>query len=236
MKMLVCGSNGRMGSLIVKLAPEYGFEVISTVNRGSDFAAAFESFPDICMDFSSPGGLLELIKHATERKVKVVSGTTGLTEAQKKSLGTYAEVIPILYSSNFSIGVYVLNKLTKLAAELFPGDFDIEIIERHHSKKKDAPSGTAMSLLRMIESVGEHKTLFGRHGECLREKGEICVHSVRGGDIVGEHEVMFAGIGERLELVHRATNREIFARGALYAAGIFMNKQAPGMYELSDIL
>lgn len=236
MKILVCGSNGRMGNLVVNAASAYDCEVVATINSGSDFDTEFRKDPDLCIDFSSPDGLLKLVEHAAEKKIKVISGTTGLKEEHWAVLKKYSGKIPILYSTNFSIGIYVLNKLVKVAADLLPDSFDIELIERHHSAKKDAPSGTAMSLLDIIQSTFQHKTLFGRHGEAPRIKGEICVHSVRGGDIVGEHEVMFAGIGERLELVHRATDRGIFARGALYAANIFAKIDTPGIYALSDIL
>ncbi len=236
MKILICGSNGQMGTLITKCVHELGYEIIAVINRDSDFVAELEKKPDICIDFSSPEGLLKLCQHSAQRGIKILSGTTGLNENQCERLKEFSKSIPILHASNFSIGVYALNKLVRIAAEALPSDFDIEIIERHHSAKKDAPSGTARKLLEVIQSVSPHDVLFGRFGEALRMKGEICLHSVRGGDIIGEHEVMFSGNGERLEIIHRATNREIFARGALYAAKIFMNITKAGLYGLSDIL
>ncbi len=236
MKILVCGSSGRMGMLVIKCASEYNCEVITTINRDTKLPFEFSQIPDICIDFSAPEALLNLCNYARENNIPILSGTTGLNEKQYDYLKEFSKTIPILHASNFSIGIFFLKKLVKIATESLPKDFDIEIIERHHSKKKDAPSGTAMSLLETVKSVKLCNALFGRCGTGERIEGDICLHSVRGGDIVGEHEVMFAGNGERLELIHRATNREIFARGALYAAKYFINIHKPGLYELSDIL
>jgi 4-hydroxy-tetrahydrodipicolinate reductase len=166
--------------------------------------------------------------------VKIVSGTTSLSDDQGHALALNSKNSPILHVTNFSIGIFVLNKLVKIAAKSLPLSFDIEIIERHHSQKKDAPSGTAMTLLRNIQTERQCKEIFDRHGECKRSAGEMCLHSIRGGDMVGEHEVLFAGQGERIELVHRATNREIFARGALYVAQKFAKIKKPGLYTLDD--
>lgn len=236
MKILVCGSHGRMGTLVTKHAKEYDCEVIAVINHGSDFYTEVSKRPDICIDFSTPECLLELCKYASNSGVKVLSGTTGLNDGQNELLKNFSTKIPILHASNFSIGVFVLNNLVKLATKSLPEIFDIEIIERHHSAKKDSPSGTAMTLLQTINSVDKHHVLFGRYGENKRVLRDLCIHSVRGGDIVGEHEVMFAGQGERIELIHRATDRKIFACGALYTAKLFMDIEKPGLYGLSDIL
>jgi 4-hydroxy-tetrahydrodipicolinate reductase len=225
-----------MGCLIVALAEQYGCKVVGEVNRGSNLAVEFDNNPDVCLDFTSPDSLLALCSTAAKRGVKVVSGTTGLSDSHKRELALNAKNIPILHASNFSIGVFVLNKLVKLATEFLPENFDIEIVERHHSKKKDAPSGTAITLLKNIQSVRHCVESFGRKGNCERSISEVCLHSVRGGDIVGEHEVLFAGQGERLELIHRITNREIFARGALCAAKKFAKFSQPGLYTLDDVL
>jgi 4-hydroxy-tetrahydrodipicolinate reductase len=225
-----------MGQLIKSLANQYGCEVIGEISRGSNFEAELGKNPDVCLDFSSPDGLLELCGVTAKRDVKIVSGTTGLSDDQRRALALSAKNFPILHATNFSIGVFVLNKLVKIATESLPPSFDIEIIERHHSQKKDAPSGTAMTLLRNIQSERQCKEIFGRHGDCKRSAGEVCLHSIRGGDIVGEHEILFAGQGERVELVHRATNREIFARGALYVAQKFAKINKPGLYTLGDVL
>jgi 4-hydroxy-tetrahydrodipicolinate reductase len=225
-----------MGRLILALAEQYGCEVVGEINRDSNLAVEFSKGPDVCLDFTSPDGLLALCSIAAKRGVKVVSGTTGLSDSHRRELALGAENIPILHASNFSIGVFVLNKLVRLATESLPENFDIEIVERHHSKKKDAPSGTAMTLLKSIQSVRHCAEIFGRNGYCERKANEVCLHSVRGGDVVGEHEILFAGQGERLELTHRATNREIFARGALYAAQKFAKFSQPGLYELDDVL
>jgi 4-hydroxy-tetrahydrodipicolinate reductase len=225
-----------MGRLIVALAAQYGCEVVGEINRGSNLAIELDKRPDVCLDFTSPDGLLSMCSIAAKRGVKIVSGTTGLNDSHRHKLALDAKNIPILHASNFSIGVFALNKLVKLATESLPEDFDIEIVERHHSKKKDAPSGTAMTLLKSIQSVRHCAEIFGRKGHCERKANEVCFHSIRGGDIAGEHEILFAGQGERLELTHRATNREIFARGALYAAQKFAKFNQPGLYELDDVL
>jgi 4-hydroxy-tetrahydrodipicolinate reductase len=225
-----------MGQLVASLANEYGCEVVGEIGRGSNFEVEFEKAPDICVDFSSPDGLLELCGVASRHGVGIVSGTTGLSGAQSAVLASHAEKIPILHAANFSIGVFVLNKLVKIAAQSLPSNFEVEIIERHHSKKKDSPSGTAMTLLKNIESERPGRSIFGRHGTGERTANEICVHAVRCGDIVGEHEILFAGQCERLEFIHRATDRGVFARGALHVAKKFANFTNPGLYALDDVL
>lgn len=236
MKVLVCGSHGRMGQLIISLASQYGCEVIGEINRESNFEAELSKNPDVCLDFSSPDALIKLCSIAEKYKTKIVSGTTGLSGEQERRLTLSAEKFPILHGTNFSIGIFILNKLVKAAAKSLPTSFDIEIIEAHHSQKKDAPSGTAMTLLKAIQGERQCVENFGRHSECKRCVGEVGLHSVRGGDIVGDHEVLFAGQGERLELIHRVTNREVFARGTLYAAQKFVAINRPGLYTLDDVL
>jgi 4-hydroxy-tetrahydrodipicolinate reductase len=225
-----------MGRLLMSLASHYGCEVVGEINRGSNFGTELARASDMCLDFSSPEGLAELCIAAAEHGTRIVSGTTGLSDEQKRRLALSAQNIPILHAANFSIGVHILNKLVRIAAGSLPTSFDIEIIEKHHSQKKDAPSGTAMTLLKNIQAERQCEEIFGRHGECKRNAGELCLHSVRGGDMVGEHEVLFAGQGETLEFVHRATSREIFARGALLAAQKFVKINEPGLYNLDDIL
>jgi 4-hydroxy-tetrahydrodipicolinate reductase len=238
MKILICGAHGRMGQLVLNLAGEYGCEVVGKICRDSNFEDELLSAPDICIDFSSADGLMKLCEIAPMccKNTRIISGTTGLSDVQRDNLTASARKIPILHATNFSIGAHVLNRLVRMAAKSFPQSFDVEIIERHHSKKKDAPSGTAMSLLKNIQAERPCVEIFGRHGNCVRESGEVCLHSIRGGDIVGEHEVLFAGQGERLELVHRATHREIFARGVLHVAQKFVNFNEPGLYTLYDVL
>jgi 4-hydroxy-tetrahydrodipicolinate reductase len=227
-----------MGRLVVTLAGQYGCEVIGEIHRGSNFEVELRKFPDVCIDFSSADCLMKLCEVASANclKVNILSGTTGLTDIQKNNLALSAEKFPVLHATNFSIGVHVLNKLVRTAAGLLPSTFDIEIVEKHHSQKKDAPSGTAMVLLRNIQTERPCVEIFGRHGNCVRNVGEICLHSVRGGDIVGEHEILFAGQGESLEFVHRVTHREVFARGALHVAQKFANFTKPGLYTLDDVL
>lgn len=173
---------------------------------------------DIVIEFAIPEVTLDNIKIASDAQKPYIIGTTGLKDID--TLRIYSTKIPILISANFSIGVNVLYKLSKTSAKLLK-DFDVEIIEAHHKTKRDAPSGTAKNLAEIIKS-------------CKDKNDEVKIHSIRAGDIVGEHIVMFIGKGERLELIHRATNRNAFATGVIYAIR-FLVKQKPGLYTMDDI-
>lgn len=173
---------------------------------------------DIVIEFAIPEVTLDNIKIASDAQKPYIIGTTGLKDID--TLRIYSTKIPILISANFSIGVNVLYKLSKTSAKLLK-DFDVEIIEAHHKTKRDAPSGTAKNLAEIIKS-------------CRDKNDEVKIHSIRAGDIVGEHIVMFIGKGERLELIHRATNRNAFATGVIYAIR-FLVKQKPGLYTMDDI-
>ncbi|MDR1890960.1 MAG: 4-hydroxy-tetrahydrodipicolinate reductase [Puniceicoccales bacterium] len=237
MKIALCGSSGKMGRLIIKVADELGHEIVSKINRSVAEYDFISTKPDICMDFSAPAGTVKLCTIAAELKIPVLVGTTGLTDEDLHKIKNFAKSIPILISSNFSVGVHVLRKLVREAAKRLPDDFDVEIMEKHHAHKKDAPSGTALSILGDIKSIRKDSVgLFGRHGKSEYKSGNIGVHAVRGGDVVGEHDVYFFGQGERLEIAHRATNREIFARGALFVAEKFYKIDIPKLYNLEEIL
>ena len=173
---------------------------------------------DVAIDFSLPEGFDGILALCVERGAALVSGTTGLNDAQRLALDAAAARIPLLWASNFSLGVAVLTELVERAARALPS-WDCDIVEAHHTQKQDAPSGTALSL------------------GAAAEQGGAKPHyaSLRAGDIVGEHTVQFAGLGERIELVHRATNRDIFARGALHAAARLIGR-SPGSYRLRDLL
>ena len=230
-RLLIHGASGRMGQALLRLAADMpGVEVVAAVQRKVEqrvvdgvphFAAAeLAGAPafDAAIDFSLPGGLDPVLALCLQRGAPLVSGTTGISDAQRGALEAAAGTIPVLWASNFSLGVAVLDELVERAAGALPG-WDCDIVESHHTQKKDAPSGTALSLGAAAE----------RGGAAPRYA------SLRAGDIVGEHLVQFAAAGERIELVHRATNRDIFARGALHVATRLAGR-APGLYRVRDLL
>ncbi|HXD83396.1 MAG TPA: 4-hydroxy-tetrahydrodipicolinate reductase, partial [Rudaea sp.] len=194
---------------------------------------------DVVIDFSTPAGFDSALAHCRAHKVALVCGTTGLDADQRATLQEAARDIPVLYAANFSLGIAVLTKLLRDAARALP-DWDLEIIEAHHARKVDAPSGTALSLGRAAASARgqdfDEVTHFARHGHTgVRRKGAIGFASIRAGEIVGEHTVLLATADERIELGHRAYDNTIFARGALRAAAWLAGKPA-GTYSLDDVL
>ena len=232
LRLLIHGASGRMGQALLRLcaeAPER-FDVVGAVSRKPaqrvvdgvpQFAASeLPGAPafDVAIDFSLAGAFDPLLALCVARKAALVSGTTGLDQAQRDALDAAAAVIPVAWASNFSLGVAVLADLVERAARALPG-WDCDIVEAHHAGKLDAPSGTALAL----------GAAAGQGGASARYA------SLRAGDIVGEHVVQFTGPGERLELVHRAGNRDIFARGALHAAARLAGRP-PGAYRLADLL
>lgn len=231
-RVLIHGASGRMGQALVRLAAEHpGLDVVAAVTRrapsprvvdGVAFFAASElsGVPafDVAIDFSLPEGFDAVLALCVARKAALVSGTTGLSEAQRAALADAAAGIPLVWASNFSLGVAVLAELVERAAAALPG-WDCDIVESHHVHKLDAPSGTALTLGQGAEAAGATP----RYA------------SLRAGDIVGEHLVQFTGLGERIELTHRASNRDIFARGALHAASRLVGR-APGRYRVRDLL
>lgn len=194
---------------------------------------------DAVIDFSSPAGLAAALEHCLGQGVPLVVGTTGYDADLKARLASAGERIAVLEAANFSIGVALLQRLLRDAARALP-EWDLEIVEAHHGRKEDAPSGTALALgeaaaLARGSSLREHAVYVREGHPGARQKGEIGFSVVRGGDIVGEHTALLAGKGERLELVHRASDRGIFARGALEAA-VWLSGQAPGCYGIGDML
>ena len=169
------------------------------------------------------------------RKLPLVIGTTGLDAQQEKMIHAAGKVIPIVWANNFSTGITVLRRLTRLAAQALGDAFDVEITETHHNKKEDAPSGTAKMLLEAIDPVGEYEVKNGREGRPGKRGREIGMHALRGGTVAGEHSVHFFGQMEEIELRHRADSREIFARGALRAVEFAVNAM-PGVYDMEDVL
>lgn len=189
---------------------------------------------DVIIDFSYPGNLKPVSDFALSHGVPLVIATTGYSEEQVDYIRTLSEKIPVVYTANFSLGITVLNKVLKEVAPILKDSFDIEIVEKHHNRKVDAPSGTAKMLLAAVNENEEFENVFGRSGMKKREK-EIGVHAIRGGTIAGEHTVMFAGEDEILEFTHIANSRKIFAVGAVKAAKFIIGKPN-GLYDMDQIL
>jgi 4-hydroxy-tetrahydrodipicolinate reductase len=238
LRILINGSKGRMGQALIAAAPELGLRVVATLDAGDDLAAAVPGC-DVIVDFSSPAATAHVLKVAAKHRKGVVIGTTGHSEAQKKSLRRLAAKVPCVWAGNFSVGVNLLFALVDRAAAILGPDYDAEVIEMHHRFKKDAPSGTAERLLEIIltqRRLGRKALRHGRAGITgARTDSEVGVHALRGGDVIGDHTVLFAALGERLELTHKASDRAIFARGALRAAGWLAGRK-PGIYDMQDVL
>ena len=235
MRIAVIG-NGRMGRMIDTVCAQGGdAEVAGFVGPGA--CASLEELADIdaAIDFSYPGNLTMLLESAVRRRLPLVIGTTGLSQAQGEQIRAAGAQIPIVWADNFSVGVTVLRRLTRTAAQALGGAFDVEIVETHHNQKADAPSGTAKMLLRAVDPEGGLPVCYGREGRPGPRGREIGVHAVRGGTVAGEHSVHFFGQMEELELRHRADSREIFARGALQAAAYAVQAK-PGLYDMEDVL
>jgi 4-hydroxy-tetrahydrodipicolinate reductase len=236
--ILLNGARGRMGQAIASLAPQVGVSVGAATDLGDDVGAAARAV-DVLVDFSSPQATRAVLDAAAKAGKAAVIGTTGHAPAEKAELLKLAARVPCVWTGNFSVGVNLLFALTGRAARALGEDFDTEVIEMHHRMKKDAPSGTAERLLEIILAARKLERGALRHGRQgitgARPRGEVGVHSLRGGDVVGDHTVIFAGDGERLELTHRASDRAVFARGALRAAA-WVVAQKPGVYDMQDVL
>lgn len=258
-RLAITGAAGRMGRRLVALANEAtDLEVVAAIDRADhpqqsrdagELAGAgtinvplssdLRVAPDVLIDFSTPGAFRHWLKTCRDRQIAMLVGTTGLTDADLAAIDSAADDIPILHATNMSLGVAVLTKIAAEVARLLGPDYDIELVEAHHRFKKDAPSGTALSILdAILESSGKTREVlvFGREGaDATRQPGTIGVHALRLGDEIGRHTVYFAGLGERLELVHQATNRDVFVLGALRAARWLAGRK-PGRYRIADVL
>jgi 4-hydroxy-tetrahydrodipicolinate reductase len=239
-RLLINGSRGRMGQMLITCAAEIpDVSVGAAVDVGDDFAAGLAQC-DAVIDFSHHSTCEAVLAACVAGKKTLVIGTTGHSDAQVTAICAASKEIPIVFSGNYSTGVNALYWLSRKAAEILGPDFDIEIIETHHRLKKDAPSGTAKNLAEVLTAVRDLEynkdVLHGRHGDVgARTKREIGMHAVRGGDVVGDHTVLFASPGERVELTHKASSREIFARGALRAA-LWAHGKPAGLYTMQDVL
>jgi len=243
MKITVLGSSGRMGQTIIQAIAEAeadGAKLHSTHDVGEDLSAAIEG-SDAVIDFTTHSFTEEVIATALKHNTRLVIGTTGHSDEELHNIHEAAKTMPIVHASNFSIGVNTLFYLTRKAAQILGNErFDIEVTEMHHRHKIDAPSGTARTLLNILNT--ETKTSYkddvthGRVGNIgARPSREIGMHTLRGGDVVGDHTVMFAADGERVELTHKASSRMTFASGSVRAA-LWLAKQKAGLYDMQDVL
>ena len=246
-RIILSGALGKMGKAITACVENRNdCEIVA----GVDLATAECTFPifksfndinadaDVIIDFSHPSVLEDLLAFAKEKKIPAVIATTGLNEQQIEDIKAVSNDVPLFFSANMSIGVSLVSELAKKAAKVLQGSFDIEIVEAHHNQKIDAPSGTALMLADEISCEFETapKYEFDRHSKrTKRTKNEIGLHAVRGGTIVGEHEIIFAGQDEVIKISHSAMSKQIFANGSLNAA-LFMAGKAPGMYSMKDIV
>ncbi len=237
-RILINGSKGRMGQALAAAAKELDLTVGAAVDVGDDLVGALASC-EVVVDFSSPLATRTVLELAVAKKKPIVLGTTGHSAPEKAQLLALASNVSCVWAGNFSVGVNLLFALSRRAAAVLGSDYDAEVVEMHHRFKKDAPSGTAERLLEIIREerkLGPDALRHGRHGITgERTPTEIGIHSLRGGDVVGDHTVIFAALGERLELTHKASDRGIFARGALRAAQ-WVVAQPPGVYDMQDVL
>jgi len=238
-KVIIHGSKGRMGQMLIACAEHIkGLEVVGEVDEGDDLATAIVDC-DAVIDFSFHEVTANAAALCAKHKKGLVIGTTGHTDEEKESVLEHKETIPIVWASNYSTGVNTLFWLTRKATEILGPDFDLEVVEMHHRHKVDAPSGTAATLGEILLEVRNQQKDSLRHGRegivGARTDQEIGMHSLRGGDVVGDHTVIYAGAGERLELTHKAASRETFANGALRAAQWVTGKE-PGLYSMQDVL
>jgi len=237
LRILLNGAKGRMGQAIAAAAQSAGATVVG-IDQGDD-AASHIAACDVVIDFSFHAATPALAALAARHGKALVIGTTGHTDAEKAAIRQAASGIPVVWAGNYSIGVNLLNALVRRAASVLSAGWDIELTEMHHRLKKDAPSGTAERLLEILREerkVAADQLRHGRSGLVgERTPTEIGVHALRGGDVVGDHTVLFATDGERLELTHKASSRTIFAQGALRAAAWVVGKPAK-VYGMDDVL
>ncbi len=245
MKILISGAAGFMGREVAAQAKAAGFDMagVDIVPMAADFPVytSFANAPgdaDCIVDFSRPASLNELLAYALKYRIPAVLATTGYTPEQLAQIDQAAKRIAIFRSANMSVGIALLRALSRKAAQVLGEDFDVEIIEAHHNRKADAPSGTALILFDTVKDAYDQPRVAqnGRAGrDCKRRHNEIGLHAIRGGTVTGEHQVCFLGPAERITVSHSAENRSVFAQGALRAAA-FLAGKAPGLYSMDDVI
>lgn len=247
-KIIMNGCNGKMGQVITRLVSEdkdceivAGFDINNSIPNSYPVFTdpnEFTGEADVVIDFSHPSALGKVLDFCKARKIPAVIATTGFDAEHKKMMAEASKEIGVFFSANMSLGINLLIDLAKKAAKLLEGNFDIEIIEKHHNQKIDAPSGTALAIADAVADTLSYPAeyVYDRHSQRKkRSKNEIGLHAVRGGTIVGEHEVIFAGNDEVIELKHSAASKEVFAVGAV-KAGKFLAGKSAGMYSMKDII
>jgi len=239
-KILVTGAKGRMGQAVVSCVEKTdAIEVTGQIDVGDSLSESVGNCNTV-IDFSHHSFTTELLDLCVQQNIKVVTGTTGHSDDELAAINKASESIAIVKAPNFSIGVNTLFYLTRRATEILGEDFDLEVVEMHHRDKVDSPSGTARRLVEILDETRglsyDDDTLHGRHGDVgPRKDNEIGLHAVRGGDVVGDHTVIYAGSGERVELTHKAASRDTFASGAVRAA-LWLQDQPSGLFDMQDVL
>ena len=248
MKILISGALGHMGRAVAAQASADGIEIVAGVDALQGDCSfpchtGFDALPDcsgaVIVDFSQPEALTSLLAYAVKNHLPVVLATTGYSDEQIAQIETASHTLPIFRSANMSLGINVLLELVRTASAVLGDDYDIEIVERHHNKKLDAPSGTALMIADAAAQAVGHETEYAYERQSVRrprDKREIGISSVRGGTIVGDHTILFAGRDEVIEISHHAASREIFANGALRAAKFLATVTQPGCYNMKDLL
>lgn len=247
-RILLSGCNGKMGRVITDcVAGRCDCKIVAGIDINTEKHAGYPVYAnpancnieaDVIIDFSHPGALNGILNYARDKRLPLVVATTGLSGEQAEQIKVLAQIQPVFFSGNMSIGISLITELARKAAAVLGNDFDIEIIEKHHNQKVDAPSGTALMLANaMAESLEYEPTyVYDRHSvRQKRSKTEIGISSIRGGTIVGEHDILFAGHDEMITISHTAMSKEIFAVGAINAA-LFLLSQKPGLYDMSDLV
>ena len=248
MKILIGGALGHMGRELAGIAAEAGVTIVCGIDvawqgQATDYPMVSDyrdirADADVLIDFSRADSLPRLLEYAVEARIPLVLCATGYTEVDQQAINKAAMLVPVLQSANMSLGIAVLRQLAAMAARALGDGYDVEIIEKHHRRKLDSPSGTALMLYEAVkrEKNGNIVPVYGRYGrDAKRNADEIGLHAVRGGTVTGEHEVGFYGNGEEILLTHRAENRALFAEGALRAAHFLAGKPA-GRYEMKDVV
>jgi len=247
-KLILSGANGAMGQVISRCVQERSdCTVVAGIDVNTETKSGYHVFSNaadcaveaqVVIDFSHPAALDAILDFAIARKLPVVVATTGHSEEQIARIRGAAKEIPVFFTANMSLGVNLMRELAKIAARVLGAEFDIEIIEKHHNRKIDAPSGTALMLADAIseELAQKPQYVYDRHSQRKqRSKNEIGLHSLRGGTLAGEHDIVFAGRDELLTITHTASSKEIFAVGAINAA-LFLHDKAPGLYDMSSLI
>lgn len=247
-KILLNGCCGKMGQIIVESSKSFpNIEIVAGIDKYPNDKNDFKIFNnvnevnidyDVLIDFSRPEALKDLLNLSITKNKPIILCSTGYNEDDLKLISEKSNIIPIFKSANMSLGINLINSLLKKIVPILYGNYDIEIIEKHHNQKIDSPSGTALLLADTIKDSlsNEIKYIYGREGIAKREKNEIGIHAVRGGSIVGDHDIIFAGSGEIIELSHKALSREVFAVGALKAAEFMSHIILPRLYNMEDVL